>query len=283
MKKKRSGIPSRFIFTFLAILCVVFLFVNFATDFSGGPLRTVANYVFVPMQKGLSVISGKISDSSEASKTKDALLEENEALRAEVDDLTTQLTNLRLRQSELDELQELYELDKQYDEYEKTGANVIAKGTSNWFNTFTIDKGTSDGVTVDMNVIAGSGLVGIVVSAGKDYAVVRSIIDDTSGVAGMILNTSDNCIVSGDLSLMTSDNEIAFSNLEDEKDKVKSGDAIVTSNISDKFLSGILIGYIDTIEPDANRITKSGTLTPVVDFKHLQHVLVILETKQTGE
>ena len=61
------------------------------------------------------------------------------------------------------------------------------------------------------------------------------------------------------------------------------GDKIVTSNISDKYLPGILIGYINTINTDSNNLTKSGYITPAVDFEHLEEVLVILELKQTIE
>ena len=55
----------------------------------------------------------------------------------------------------------------------------------------------------------------------------------------------------------------------------------MTSNISDKYLPGILIGYISSINKDANNLTKSGYITPAVDFEHLEEVLVILEQKQT--
>ena len=55
--------------------------------------------------------------------------------------------------------------------------------------------------------------------------------------------------------------------------------AAVTSQISDKYLPGILIGYISEIGPDANNITKAGLIIPAVDFAHLEEVLVILETK----
>ena len=57
----------------------------------------------------------------------------------------------------------------------------------------------------------------------------------------------------------------------------------MTSNISDKYLPGILIGYISSMEQDSNNITKSGKLTPAVDFEHLEEVLVILQTKQQIE
>ncbi|MBQ1901326.1 MAG: rod shape-determining protein MreC [Lachnospiraceae bacterium] len=283
MRRRNSGIPSRFILAFLSILCIVFLFVNYSTGFSGGPLQTVANYIFIPMQKGISYIGSSVSVSSEDAKTKEELISENQALQTQVDELTSQLTNMQLQQSELTNLQELYALDQQYADYKTTGAHVIAKGTSNWFDTFTIDKGSDDGIKVDMNVIAGSGLVGIVTEVGPGYSVIKSIINDSSAVSGMILDTSDNCIVSGDLESMTSSNTILLSNLEDTENQVSSGTSVVTSNISNKYLPGILIGYVTSIEADSNGLTKSGTITPVVDFKHLQDVLVILETKETGE
>ena len=180
-------------------------------------------------------------------------------------------------------MRELYDLDQNYADYKTTGAHVIAKGTSNWFNTFTIDKGSKDGIKADMNVIAGSGLVGIVTDVGKNYAVVRSIIDDNSNVSGMMLSTNDNCIVSGNLKSMTESNMILFSNLEDVDHKVSTGESVITSNISDKYLPGLLIGYVTEVTDDNNNLTKSGKITPVVDFKHLQDVLVITQLKETGK
>ena len=58
------------------------------------------------------------------------------------------------------------------------------------------------------------------------------------------------------------------------------GDKVVTSNISEKFLPGILIGYISELGNDANNLTKSGEITPVVDFRHIQEVLVITDLKR---
>ena len=282
-RKSRSSLPSKYILMLLTLICIMLLFAGYATGYSGEPIRTICNYVFVPMQKGLSYVGDAISINNNDTKTKEQLIAENEALQAQVDELSTQITNIRLQQSELVTLRELYELDQTYADYEKTGAHVIARGTSNWFDTFTIDKGSEDGIKVNMNVIAGSGLVGIVTDVGKNYAVVRAIIDDTSNVSGMIVSTTDTCIVSGSLSTMTDSNMNLFSNLEDSENKVSVGDSVVTSNISDKYLPGILIGYVTEISDDSNQLTKSGKITPVVDFKHLQDVLVIMQLKETGK
>lgn len=284
MKRRgKSSFPSKYVLLLLTVICIMLLFAGYATGYAGEPIRTICNYVFVPMQKGLDYVGESISINSDDTKTKEQLIAENAQLHEQIDELSTQLTNTRLQQSELDTLRELYDLDQTYADYKTTGAHVIGKGTSNWFNTFTIDKGSKDGIKVDMNVIAGSGLVGIVTDVGKNYAVVRAIIDDTSNVSGMILSNNDNCIVSGNLKSMTESNMITFSNLEDSEDKVSTGDSVVTSNISDKYLPGLLIGYVTDITEDNNNLTKSGEITPVVDFKHLQDVLVITQLKETGK
>ena len=128
--------------------------------------------------------------------------------------------------------------------------------------------------------MAGSGLVGRVVSVGPHYAKVISIISDTSSVSATVLATSNNLIVSGSLQSIQSDGTILFSQLSDPDNNVSVGDKVVTSNISDKYLPGILIGYINTLNSDSNNLTKSGLLTPAVDFDHQDEVLVILQKKQ---
>lgn len=207
---------------------------------------------------------------------------ENEELKQQVDELTSELNAVKLNQYELDNLRELLKLDERYSDYEKEAAHVIGKDTGNWFSIFVIDKGSKDGIEKDMNVIAGSGLVGIVIDVGPHYAKVRSIIDDISSVSGMVLSTSDNCVVSGDLQMMTENQTIELKSLNDRDDKVQVGDQVVTSSVSSKFLPGILIGYISELNMDSNNLTKSGRVTPAVDFEHIQEVLVILEKKENG-
>ena len=58
------------------------------------------------------------------------------------------------------------------------------------------------------------------------------------------------------------------------------GEQVVTSHVSDRFLQGLFIGYISEVEVDSNNLTRSGYITPAVDFSKLQEVLVITTTKQ---
>ena len=281
-KGEKFTLPSKYLLLIITILCVGMMVLTFTTDVFSGPLSFAAGYVVVPFQEGITAVGTWMSEKSDELGQIRVLLEENKELKRQVDELTVENTMLQQDKYELNHLRELYQLDDEYSEYQKVGARIIGWDGGNWFHSFTINKGSDDGLEVDMNVMAGGGLVGRIVSVGSNWAKVTAIIDDNSNASGMVLSTSDNLIVSGDLELM-SQGMIRFGQLVDSDNEVAEGDKIVTSNISDKYLPGILIGYISTMEMDSNNLTKSGRVIPAVDFAHLEEVLVILEKKQSPE
>ena len=283
-KKNQTSAANRYLLLGLSLFCILMMVLSSFSDKVSGPFKVFANYTVIPLQQGINQIGGWLGDMSDNFETLQQLRTENEKLQEQIDTLTTENSNLQEERYELERLRELYQLDQNYSDYEKTAAHVIGKDSGNWFSTFTIDKGSDDGIAVDMNVMAGSGLVGIVVDVGPSWAKVRSIIDDSSNVSGMVLSTSDRCIVSGDLSLID-EGQIRFEQMENNENQVSVGDQIVTSYISDKYLQGILIGYVSEVTVDSNNLTRSGYITPAVNFKDLQEVLVFTTTKAelTGE
>lgn len=276
--RNQSNFSSKHILLILSIICVLFMGLSLITENVSGPLRTVANYTIVPMQKGINTIGLWMSDFTRNFETMKELRAENEALQAQVDELNMKNSLLQQDKHELDRLRELYALDELYADYEKVGARVTANDSGNWFHSFVIDKGSKDGIAVDMNVISGNGLVGIVTEVGPNWARVRSIIDDASSVSALVLSTSDTCIVNGDLTLMQ-DGRIRFEMLPNNGTEIEEGEQVVTSHISNKYLQGILIGYISEIHVDSNNLTRSGYIIPKADFEHLREVLVITTTK----
>ena len=265
----------------LSLLCVCMIGITTIRGSILNPLRTAVGYVLVPIQSGVNRVGGGLyNELSSVGKLKTALAE-NETLKTRVDELTEENTRLRSEQFELERLRSLYELDQEYMQYHKIGARIIAKDSSSWFSVFRIDKGSDDGIKEDMNVIAGGGLVGIVTDVGANYATVRSIIDDSSRVSAMAQQSGDSCIVAGDLQLFK-EGRLKLSYMEKDDD-IKDGDMIVTSNISGKFLPGILVGYATDITVDYNdNLTKSGYLIPAARFDRLQEVLVITDLKDAG-
>lgn len=245
-------------------------------------LGRIAGYIFVPFEQGLNGVGGWMREKKDTLEDLAAVQAHNQELQALVDELTMENSLLTQNQYRLAQLEELYELDQTYGNFNKVASNIIATDGGNWFNTFVIDKGKEDGVDEGMNVIAGSGLVGIVTKAGDNWAQVRSIIDDLSNISAKTLSTSDLCFVKGDLQLMN-EGFIRLEELKDPDDQIAIGEKIVTSHVSDRYHEGILIGYVNEIEMDSNNLTKSGTITPAVDFEHLHTVLVITDLKQAVE
>ena len=127
--------------------------------------------------------------------------------------------------------------------------------------------------------MAGNGLVGIVSETGKNWARIRSIIDDNYNVSGMSIETQDTCIVSGDLKLMKEHGVIRVEMISMDA-SFKENSEIVTSHISDKYLQGILVGYIQNIQVDSSNMTKTAYLIPAVDFERLDEVLIVTELKE---
>lgn len=279
---KKRQIQTKYILLVLTVTCFLGIFGGLILNINGGPLKTIAGYIFVPMQQGINNTGSWIFNTANDFKSLKQVLAENEELKKQNEELTSQLINATIDQYELQNLRELFALSEKYPTYEKVAANVIAKDSGNWFSSFTINRGEKDGIAIGMNVIADGGLVGIVTDVGPNYAKVRSIIDDSNNVSSMVPSTGDNFNVSGDLKAMNESMVITFSGLRDDENQVKVGDPVVTSYVSDQYHQGILIGYIASIENGPNNLTKIGTITPVADFEHLEDVLVITKIKDTG-
>ena len=279
MKKKVSSfMTSKYILIVLTAVCLIFISTSFFTDRLVAPLRSAISMVVVPLQKGMNNLGLWTYDKYTTLQEISVVLDENKELKSKVDDLTEENNQLRQDTYELSRLRELYQLDEKYTGYTKVGARIIEVTADNWSKAFKVDKGSDDGIKKDMNVIAGGGLVGIVTEVGKNYSIIKTIIEDNNSVSGMLIDTNETCIVEGDIEQSDS-GLVKLTHFKSDM-TVRDGDKIVTSNISDKYLQGILIGYAKDVTPDSNNLTQSGYLVPAVDFNNLQEVLIITEMKQ---
>ena len=263
----------------MTFFCISAIVATLASGITSAPLKEAAGMIIVPFENSIASIGHWLTDVHSVFQDKQDLIQTNEELQAAVDTLTEQNNVLIQDQAELTRLEQLYDLDEEYSDYPKIAARIISKDPGNWYDTFMINRGSSDGVRVDNNVIAGKGLVGIVTEVGSNWATVRAIIDDSSNVSAMTVSTDDNCVVEGDLELID-EGKLRFTQLYDQEDRVTVGERIVTSSISEKYVEGLFIGYVSEIELDTNNLTKTGTLVSPVDFQHLKDVFVITVNKQ---
>ena len=279
-KRTKITMDPKYILMTIAIVSVALIIVSFRFQDKMTPIRTAVGSVVTPMQRGINKIGLVVADGMDYVTTVKKLVKKNNALQKQLDDLSQQNRLLQQDKYDRDDFRKLYSLDEKYSDYPKVAAHVISSD-GNWFNSFVIDKGSKDGLKVNMNVLAGDGLVGIVTEVNKSYARVRSIIDDESSVTGSFLKTSDMCFVNGNLKLIGK-GMIDISGIPADAE-VKDGYEVVTSPVSDKYLPGILIGYARDIKTDSSNITQSAHLTPAADFSGLDMVLVITEVKDSGD
>ena len=262
----------------VVFFCVVLTATSFFTDKLITPLRNAFSYIVVPIQNGINSIGSVLVDNDNKKKTIEELQAQNKELESELESLKAENEALKGDEDELSTLRNFYSMENQLASYTKVGARVIGTTSTNWNQSFTIDQGSKNGIKVDMNVITDKGLVGIVTEVYDSYSVVTTMIADNSNVSAMDERTKDLCIVEGDITLMDS-GIVKLSRIKINA-QMQSGDKVVTSNISSKYLPGLLVGYVKDITTDDSGLSKSGNLIPAADFDHLTDVIVITTTKE---
>ncbi|MDL2248899.1 rod shape-determining protein MreC [Tyzzerella sp. OttesenSCG-928-J15] len=259
-------------FLMVALACIVvgILTLNFKKPTF---FENLIGFIVAPTQQATSGISGWfsekidfISNLNEIENMNAQLIKENERLKYEasrVEQLAIENERLALQIG----------LKPRYPGLPLLGAYITATDSNSWSNMFTIDKGSNDGVSENMMVLANGGLVGRVYKAKKTSALIVPIIDDTSSIGAQTKRTGDLGFVKGDLKLAES-GYCRMENIDAEAD-ILENDEIVTSSLSAIFHPGITIGYVKEITMDADGLTKQALIQPVVDFKQLDTVLVV--------
>jgi len=202
-----------------------------------------------------------------------SIAKENEKLKEEISTLNQQIIQNRLSELELAELRELSNSLNYVGgerEYGYVTADVIALDGSSWFNLFTINAGKEEGVVKDSIVVGGDGLIGRVLEVGSHWSKVISLIDENSNVSFQV---SRNLQLLG---ILSGDGKGSLKGyMLDPEATVGEGDMLLTSGIG-IYPKGIPIGKISSVTLDTDSLLKTLTIEPVVYFKNIQKVTVII-------
>ena len=262
----------------MSFFCVVMILTGIYLRFRPAFMQNVISTVFTPVQKGFTQFGNWVKDEIGFLMELSSLDDENQRLRDENAELREKNSKLKLLEDENERLSELLKTDEKYKDYEKTGAQIIAKNPGNWYDSFIINKGSKSGISKGMTVLAAGGLVGRVVDdVGARYARVVAIIDSTSSVSAENMRTGATGFVKGDIALMQ-DGLCKMDLISEDSDMVV-GDEIVTSNLSSIYPPGITIGFIQEVKSNLNG-TKYAIVKPAVGFGSLETVLVVTGYEQ---
>lgn len=158
-------------------------------------------------------------------------------------------------------------------------ASVISKSPGAWFDSFTISAGIANGVKKDMAVINQDGLIGRITEAYATWSVVTPIIDSKSSISGLVERTRDNGILSGNIN--TQGTTILTMNYLPLDTDIIPGDVVITSGLDGIFPKGIVIGEVVEVDAGEKNTEKSASVKPIVDFQHMEEVMVVISSTQT--
>lgn len=234
----------------------------------------VVSAVLKPFQSAFSWTTNYVSDYLANFKLRKTIEIEYNKLRAENDELTYKsLLNDEL-EAENERLRNMLNVFDEKKSMNPIMAQVTGKETSSWFQMFTIDKGSKQGIKENMAVINADGLIGYIYKVYETTSEVISIVDSRASVAALIESSRDQGIVKGTLGI---EEDAACRMYYLPVDLVpRPGDTVVTSGVGLSFPKGLKIGVIreSTRYMDENK--HYVVIEPYVDFMHIEEVIVLI-------
>ena len=233
-----------------------------------GPFQNVFLQAATPVEKVLDGMFRPVATLLSDAGNLRALQEENRQLRLENEKLQNQVTELQIDASRVAELEKALEITESDTSQVKVAANVVSHDSSPFTDVISIDRGTSAGIQVGMNVLSSQGtLIGTVTRVTSDHAFIRLITDSKSKVNAQVRDTQVEGIVKGG-----ANRSVTFDLAQAD---IKVGDIIVTSGLGGNYQAGIPIARVAKVEGTPQDLFKDVTLEPIVRVSTVQTVLVL--------
>lgn len=254
---------------FVVILLLILLFLNkfglakglddYLIGISRFPLRLISSSYF--SKGGRPALFLRVSK-----RWGQKLEEENRQFKQKIKKLNQRVIELEEAMQENERLRGLLSFKKQG--YTNIPAQVIAESLDNWRKVVIIDKGKRDGIREDMAVVTKQGLVGRVTDSSLRSSKVMLIIDFNSKVAALVQRTRDQGIIQGNIYSC----EMRYI---DKDSDIAKGDIIISSGRGGIYPKGLIIGKVDELNSDINRLHLKAGILPAVNFRRLEEVLCL--------
>lgn len=209
----------------------------------------------------------------------EALAAQNEVLEkriAEMEDEARQADTVRRENARL---RELLNLQATHEDYEMVDAYIIGWSTTDWENTFTINRGTNAGIEKNMCAVTANGeVVGLVTEAGPNYAEVTTVLDSTLEISGTISTSGYNGMVKG--GYIDGNETLLQMNYLPSSAIIRNKDQVVTSG-STVYPRGLIMGYVVDAGFEETGVAKFALLDPAAEISSMEQVFII--TKYTTE
>jgi rod shape-determining protein MreC len=274
---RRRVLRRRIVVAVLLLLSIGMLTLYFRESDSGATrqVQDVVLHVVAPLQNGTARATKPFRDAWNWTADLFSAKSENSRLRREVKELRAAVANELATQAQNEQMTGLLQLQNEHifpRDSQLVSARVVARSTTAWYSTVTIDVGSASGVEVYDAVVNGDGLVGRVTSVASSAAQVTLITDQQSYVDAMVLPGEASGLIAGSV---TGDVTLEY---VDKNEKIKVGQYVVTSGMKASiFTKGIPIGQVESVGSQDVELYQSVSVSPFVDFRKLDLVQVVLQ------
>ncbi len=267
----------------LGIASLLFGFMVYTAVNSGAAnfLSGSVSALLGPLQRLSLSLSSSATEFFETIIMADDISKENEQLREEIRNLREMMVDFETYKAENEQYRQFLELKEKNPDFVFEAAMVIGRDPTDYFYSFTIDKGTLDGIKVSDPVLTPDGLVGRVSEVSYTDSKVVTLLNPGIDVGAFDGRTRDTGIITGDLALaMQSMTKLTYLSRDSS---ASAGDIITTSGIGGTFPKGLIIGTIADVKAEQSGISLYAEIVPAADIARVSDVFVITSFRgQTG-
>ena len=203
----------------------------------------------------------------------EALSAENEALKADIAEMEDVARQADAVSRENERLRDLLDLKATHESYDLVDAYIIGWSSTDYTNTFTINRGSTAGIDINMCAITATGeVVGLVTEAGPNYAVVKTVLDSTLEISATIATSGYNGMIRG--GYLDGHETLLQMNYLPSDAIIRNQDQVVTSG-STVYPRGLIIGNIVDAGFEETGVAKFALLEPAADIDSLEQVFII--------
>lgn len=267
---------------FVCIIAALLLGVMLAavTSSNSSPASSVFGIVMQPIQKLSATVSEKLFGLGLKFQSSGKYLEEIENLKKQLETYENELVDYEDTKNKLDSYASMLDIKEENPDYQLSPASIIGRDSLDAFYSFIIDKGSSDGVSVNDPVVYGSYVVGVVHSVKATYSVVWTILNPKVNISSIESRTRESgyTTTTAELSL---DGKCMLSGL-DKSTQISVGGIVSTSGIGGIYPKGLIIGRIVDITENDYDISLNAIIEPGVSITELEDIFVITDFKEQG-
>ena len=228
-----------------------------------------------PLRAGVSALKDQTVQFYSYMFKYEALAAENEQLKEDLANIENNAREADVVARENDRLRSLLNLTGSNEDYKLQDAYIISWSSSDWTNTFTINRGANAGLKEGMCAITANGeLVGLVSEVGPNYAVVKSVLDSSMEVSATISSSGYSGMVKGGYS--TGLDGLLRMNYLPSSAILRNNDQVVTAG-STVYPRGLVIGHIVDAGFDDTGVAKYALLEPAANVRALEQVFIVTE------